>query len=496
MGMSDTHGPDILRHWQSWLLIPILTLAFLIAYIPHRDYAFPVHLDEWQVMVYTDELMAQGSLANASNPLSGTAGLTWNQTGELGDHIFWGIFREVAGLDWLPIFRYFPGIIFMMVVLGVFALANRLGFGREGALFASLIPTTVGILGPAFLVPIALAMVFIPLALFTVFYLRGWRSYLVLMILIVAPAAIHPPTAAVLLVVLVPYGLLCLRGEWRHSLGMALAVGLPFAVLFPVIYRMAIPFARRLLTEQSLNPYVDLPSVIPELGYITVVLFILGTVFLTWKGGKERYGLVLGTGLLLVVLAAFYTLHYGTEIVYYRGLLVGMLLVSVVAGAGLGAGGWVLGTGDQGTGSGQSPGHDHGHGSWWWGVRLGLTVGIVVGAVGVGVTARVNEPFYHMVEAADYRAFGWIGENMGEGYGRGLVDPWQGIAFVSVTGKPVYSLVGDKPDGNASAANAFLEGGGGDTGLLVKNKIDIVYASQQLENADLNEIRANVYILR
>ena len=76
------------------------------------------------------------------------------------------------------------------------------------------------------------------------------------------------------------------------------------------------------------------------------------------------------------------------------------------------------------------------------------------------------------------------------------MEPLQGIAFVSVTGKPVFSLTGEAPDGNANSASEFLANGGQDTGLLVRNKIDVVYASPKMENIELNGIRKNMYILR
>ena len=473
-------GNSLRQHWQTLILVPILALAFFMAYIPHRDYAYPVHLDDWQVMVFTNELMEKGSTAELTNPVYEADWLVGNQTGELGDHIFWSAFREITGMDWLPVFRYFPGIIFMMAVLGVFVLAHRQGFGWQAALLASLIPTTTGILGPAFLVPVALAMVFLPLTLFTVFYLRGWRTYLLLALLMAAPAAIHPPTAAGLLVVLVPYGLLCLRREPKHSLGMALAVGLPFIALFPVIYRMALPYVNRLAAEQAVSRYVYLPTIIQELGYVTAALFILGMIYLAWQGKKEGYGLALGTGMILVMLAVFYTLHYGVDIVYYRGLLVGMLLMSVLAGAGMKAI------------SRASPLFKGRLRGIFRHLRLPAVALIVVLVLVTTIMTRLQEPYYHMVEAADYRAFRWIGEYLGEG--KGLVDPWQGMAFAGVTGKQVYSFIGETPDGNAEAAYEFLNNAGTDSNFLVDNKIDTVYTKGRVENPDLNEVRGGVYI--
>jgi hypothetical protein len=489
-------GNILTNHWRGVLLIPILALAFYIAFIPHRGYAYPVHLDEWQVMTYTNQLIENGSTIALTNPLNGGP-QNLNQVGELGDHVFWGIFREVTGIDWLPIFRYFPGVIYMITVLGVFILARRMGFEWQAAFFAALLPTTVGILGLAFLVPISLAMLFLPLALFTAFFLRGWWSYLVLSILVVAAAAIHPPTAAMLIVVLVPYGLLCLKGNFRHSLSMALAVGLPFVALFPVIYRMAVPILKRIFVEQTINPYVDLPMIIPKLGYVVVGLCLVGVAYLAWKGKKTDYGLILGTAAVLGVTAIYYTLHYGAEFVYYRGLQVGMLMVSILAGVGLG---WIMSwrgvaIPDLVEGAPGRRGNDKIRVTLYL-LSLPLALALIVMTLGTVIPARLSEPYYHMIDGGDYRAFDWIGQNVGEEYKRGLVDPWKGMAFTGVAEKLVYSMTGDKPDANAESAYKFLSDNGTDTNLLRANGISIVYTTGEVENPDLNEVRQGVYILK
>ncbi len=401
------------------LLVPILALAFFIAYIPHRNYAYPVHLDEWQVMVFTNALMEKASTAQLTNPIYGGDDLTWNQMGELGTHIFWGAFKEVTGLDWLVIFRYFPGIVYMITVLSVFILAGRQGFGWQAAFFASLLPTTVGILGPAFLVPISLAMLFIPLALFVAFNFRSRWSYPVLSALVVAPAAIHPPTAAVLIVILAPYILLNLKGSPRHSLGMALAVLLPFVALFPVIYRIAVPMVKRLFVPQSTSPFVDLPSVIPTLGYVTILL-CLGRSRRSGvereadglRSGPGRCGLAGPPGRLL-----FAALWSGNRLPAWACRLA-MLMVSILAGAGLGvvgAWGWRSGIGD-------SPGRLRLSTS----LRPLVTLALVAVTLFVTIPARLHQPYYQMLDSGDYRAFTWIRANLGDGYGKALLDPVAG----------------------------------------------------------------------
>ncbi len=215
----------------------------------------------------------------------------------------------------------------------------------------------------------------------------------------------------------------------------------------------------------------------------------MGMIYLAWQGKKDGYGMELGTGILLVMLAVFYTLHYGVDIVYYRGLLVSMLLMSVLAGAGVG---WVMTLGvtpvlrqaqDERTVKFRS---DRRSSAWISPVAGLIIIGVLMGTI---IPMRLQEPYYHMVEAADYRAFRWIGEYPGDGEGKGLVDPWQGMAFAGVTGMPVYSLIGETPDGNAAAAYEFSQGAFAETSFLVQHNIAVVYTNGLVENTDLNKVR-------
>ncbi len=134
-------------------LVPILALAFYIAFIPHQNYPYPVHIDEWVHLAYSEAMLQAGS-TTFIDPFLGQSisGLSSNL--EAGFHLFWGVFQQISGISWLTIFRYFPGVIFMITVLSVYVMARREGFGWEAALSTCLILTTVGILGPAFLVPV------------------------------------------------------------------------------------------------------------------------------------------------------------------------------------------------------------------------------------------------------------------------------------------------------------------------------------------------------
>ena len=458
------------------ILLPITALAFYLAFIPHHNYPYPVHVDEWVHLANAKALMRAGSITFPGSFLL-----------EAGFHLFWGVFQTISGISWLEIFRYFPGIIFIITVLSVYILAQRQGFGWEAAFFTALMPTTVGILGPAFLIPMAMGLLFIPLSLFLAFNFRTAWSYLTLFILVSFLLAIHAPTAVALAIILVPYILLNLKGSFKHSLWLTLALTIPFLAPFPWIFSMLLPTANLLFSPQTLPTYIQLPLIIKTYGYLPVLLGLLGIFVLAVKGGNKSYGIVLGLLALLVMLVAYYTFQYGVEIMYFRGLTYMMLLMSIVAGAGLmgvrrlhlpiKVGAWL-----------KIPFLTKNAGNILCLALIALTLFMVI-------PVRQNTPFYHMIDKADYEAFICIKDNVPESYDRAVLDPWKATAFAAVSEKDVYTRIHEYPQAKDDQAYTFLSDGGTDTAFLRENRISIVYSRETIRNPDLVEVRENVYLL-
>jgi len=378
------------------ILLPVVALAFYIAFIPHLNYPYPVHLDEWTHLACSNQIIEQASVVGLTDPFSGGAPIE-NQELEVGFHLFWAIFHQISGISWLFIFRYFPSIIFIITVLSVYVLAQRQGFGWQAALFTCLITTTVGILGPAFMVPVAMGFLFIPLSIFLVFNFRTVRSYLVLFIFMCFLLTLHGATAVGLVIILIPYILLNLKGNFRHSLGITLALAIPVGVSLPWIFDTLLPAAKSLFSPVPILPFVDIPQVIQTYGYLPILLGILGTFLLAMKGTKESYGLVSGLLALLLMLTAFFTFHYGIPIVYYRGLVYVMLMMGIVGGAGL-TGVKNLRLPAKLSTRLKVPLITRNMGNILCLVLIGLTLYIAI-------PDRQNTSYYHMIDEEDYQAF-------------------------------------------------------------------------------------------
>jgi hypothetical protein len=121
-------------------MIPVVALAYYISFIPHQGYPFPVHIDDWVHMAYADALVRAGSTTFTEPFLGQTVVGSGAPHLEAGFHLFWGVFHQISGISWLTIFRYFPGVVFIITVLSVYIFAHRQGFGWEAALITCLVP--------------------------------------------------------------------------------------------------------------------------------------------------------------------------------------------------------------------------------------------------------------------------------------------------------------------------------------------------------------------
>jgi len=467
-------------------LAPILALAFYMAFVPHQGFPYPVHVDEWVHMACAKQIISNAGTVGLTSPFSGGAPI-WNQTVELGFHLFWAILQQITGISWLVIFKYFPAIIFMLTVASVYVMARREGFGWEAAFFTCLIPTTLGTLGPGFLVPMAMGMLFIPLSLFIAFNLRGWQSYVVLFIFTCFLVLMHGATAVCLAIILLPYILLNIRKDLKHALGITAALAIPFIAPFPWIFKLLLAKAGLLFRYQPLPQYVDLPRDFQLYGYLPTIFFVIGTFWLIRSGARKGYALAFGSLAILAVVVVFVQLHFGVGLVYLRGFVILLLMMSIVAGCGLWAVRRIKLSADLAAKLRSAFIARH----------LGHMLCLVFIALilFIAIPTHQNIPYYHMIDTKDYNAFVWLAQNVDESYDKAILEPWKATAFTAVTGRKVYTKILMTPREKDRKAHRFLEQGCTDTDFLRKNGISIVYTRRGCKNPDLVEVRKYVYLL-
>lgn len=472
-------------------LVPILALAFYLAYIPHLNYPYALHIDEWTHIVHSNALLHENGIFY-TDPFSGQGSGDIISRLELGYHLPLAIFQRISGVSWINIARYFPSIIFVFIIQSVYIFAKKLGFGWEAAFFTSLVPTTVGILGPALLVPVAMAFAFVPIILLLVFNFKTFWSYLTVSIIFSFLIILHAASAILVITIVIPFVILSLKRDFKHGLFITIALAFPFLITLPWTFSLIMSQFQTIFVQKSLPPYHDFLNIITGYGYFPIIFCLIGVLFLTIKTNREKYGLVLGLVILLMMLAGFYSLHYGISLLYLRGLLFAMLMMSIVAGAGLMAirklTMWLIDL--------KSKNHFIAH----LGSILVCLIVVVI-TLAVAIPDRLATPYYHMIDKTDYETFAWIKDNISSNNKKALVDPWKATAFTAITGKYVYSRIVNNPTAKDEAAYEFIRNGGVDSEFLRENGVSIVYArinaiEYSINNPDLVEVRKNVYILK
>jgi hypothetical protein len=268
---------------------------------------------------------------------------------------------------------------------------------------------------------------------------------------------------------------------------MIIVLAVPFLAPFPWILANLLSTGQTLLTPQALPTYVDFPRLIKTYGYLPIGLCMLGVLVLALRSGKKNYGLLLGLLAMLAMLVTFFTFHYGISIVYERGLMFTMLMVGIVAGAGLMA---VKNFSEWLTIKAGVFSYVMRYLGWFFClVLVGVTLFI-------GIPDRQHIPYYQMINDGDYQAFVWIKENVGEGYDRAILDPWKATPFTAITGKKVYTRIHAFPKPSDEEARRFLEAGCSDTAFLKQNGISIIYTEGECRNPDLTQVSKNIYLLR
>jgi hypothetical protein len=403
--------------------------------------------------------------------------------------LLWANFQQVTSISWLTIFRFFPGVIFLFTILSVYILTRRAGCGLEAAFFTSLIPTNVTMLGPSFLVPVALGMMFLPLFLFLVFNHRVMASYIIIFIFVSFLLLMHPPTAMILAIVLLFFVVFNIAKNLIHSLAITAVIAIPFIAIFPQVAQMTPGITKFVAGAVSLPPYLPyLPQLFHLWGYLPTFFFVLGVFWLGKRGGPQDYALILTCLFFLLHNSIFAIWHLGFQIVYHRSPIYLMLLMSIIGGYGL----WRLRNLSL---SGKLTAKLKVRPLSRYTLRIILVSIIIALSLVQTVIAQSRTPFYHVIDEEDYHAFVWIGENLADSYQKAILDPWKATAFMALARREVYTRIQHAPGEADFRAYEFLRTGCTDTDFLEDNGISIVYSRDEVHNSELIRAGKNIYIL-
>ena len=218
------------------------------------------------------------------------------------------------------------------------------------------------------------------------------------------------------------------------------------------------------------------------------MLCILGTFLLAIRGGKKNYGLAFGLLALLAMLVTFYSFHYGIAIKYERGLIFMMLMVGIVAGAGL--------TGIKNLRFPEFIATRLSMPSITQNIGKALCLVLIGITLAIAIPAHQATPYYHVIDEPDYKAFVWIKENLDEDYKKAIPNPSKASAFTAITGKYIYTRTHTAPMAKDIEVIKFLEEGCLDTDFLRENEISIIYTERECSKPDLVNVIDRVYLLK
>jgi hypothetical protein len=344
-----------------------------------------------------------------------------------------------------------------------------------------------------------LALTFVPVSLYIVNNHKNIWSYLVLSAMIVFLMILHATSAILVSLLLIPFVIIGFRYDKKHSLWTMLAVVVPFIVTLPVTHTLISSQASVLFTQKQLPSYISFIQIISGYGSLPAVFCLIGTFVLALKGSWKEFNLVVSLLVLLVVLAVYYTLHFGIDAISIRGILFAMLMMAMVAGAGFSE-------------------IRRLEFSWLDNVRINSPhvmkqVNVFLSIVVVGFTLvsiipnRQAELYYHMIDETDYESFTWIYNNVDSAYSRAILDPWKATAFTALTEKYVYTRIHSFPKPKDEEAYQFLRNGSSNTSFLITNGISVIYTrvndidtnrtiEYEVNNPDLVEVKKYVYLLK
>lgn len=476
-----------------WLCLAAIFLAgFLMTSIPRFDYAYPLHLDEWWHYGDATSLVETGD-ANYPEPYPQPpdADDVITDDVEIGYHVFLAELKLITDVSWLNLLRFLPGLILGILALMAYFFGKEKGFGLAAAFLVVLIPTTTRFLGPAFTVPVALALVFIPLTLLILNQSMGTvRRLLILFSICLGLLFIHPPTMAIVTGICIIHSLifLFLRSTSKSRYLLPLLTLVVVAMIYMIMVLWA-PSAIEFVLEEASDSerHLTLPPImntLSDFGFIPVALFVIGAAILAYKGTRFYWTMLLSIVALLAFIQLYPHYYVGPDIIYERGWLYTYIFMALIGGLALISLGQYAKSALNNNPALAST------------VQFTAVAFLVIVASAFSLRNHLDEPYYHMIDDTIYKDFLWIEENVPPQYDTCLVDKGMAWAFAPVTGKfGYYAEIAPNPHPEGRSVMEFLQNGLTDTSWLKDRDIDMVYTQGLVQNDDLVEVHNNVYLL-
>jgi len=443
------------------ILIGILILTSYTVFIPKLNYKYPIHVAEWEMM--TDMMAIKKAESTVFLNMHNGEQIITNSLEIMPKVLF--VVMNNFGIDLLWIFRFMPIFFMCLLIVSVYLLARKKGYGLEAAFLCSFIPTTVRLLGPSFLVAVSICLFLIPLTLWLVFYKKKIFGCLIIFLTFLFYS--HPPTAIAVCMFLGIYFLLNIKDTLK-------AKQIFFAML--ISFLMFVPYVMPTLLHRGTESAqfsggIFIDAIWEYFGIIPLLLFIPGIYFLSHDPDKKDLTILFSVITLFVLLIIFRQYGFTLFLMPTRIHMYLFLFISVIGGLLLSKLRKIKKMPE---------------------IYIFLILLVLI----LSVNSHKKEPYYHIINNKDYENFIWIKENIHEG--NAVLYPWKAIGFPAISEIPVYSYIPRGPNSYYFERNSellkFLNNDCKDDDFIVDNDISVIYGAK-CNNKILENPRPNIYVV-
>lgn len=414
---------------KSYLILLVLVLlgAFL-NYLPHLNYPYPLHVDEWTHFTNSQHLSDNTPLYFGGE----------SESLEKGFHILLATLKTF-GIDYFTQFQFLASFFTILISLALF-IAVRKYFNENTALFSVFffifIESSASFLGPMFLIPLSVGMLMIPIALYLV-------ETNFLFLIVASTLIIHPPSGIALLFLVGSYWVFNRNKKiiWNSLLGVLLSLPLFFGDLAE----------SGLSNLQFREAFIPPIFILRSLGVVLSLSVLVG-YFLSAK--KKKYWLFLYSGILLSLMMLSYKFNTDILIFYERNVMYLLEIFAIPFGVFLAFFAEKFRSFKK--------------------ISVPLLFVLLL-LIAVPPKIESTTKMYHIVNETEINNYLAYKNVEGE---RAVIHPWKAIAFTPLAQKEVYSRIPPGPIPEYLKRNEeifeFFNQSCSNKSFLEENEIDIV----------------------
>lgn len=483
---------------------------------PHWDYPYPLHVDEWFGLGYGQEVIASGQLTFES-PYERRV-ISYHP--EMGFHMIWAFLGIITDVQLIDLFRLAPGILLVLLSFFTYIFGRKRGFGLEAALFIPLIPTSLWTLGPAFVVPVSVATLSIPLIVLPTGerLSRGSGPWLWTMLFLISGTLfVHPTTESLLTLIATLYigsFLIEMVTRRRYHEALKLLGALGIRVLLPaIVLAIWMPSLTRSVLYYSTSR-IQLPNTpdglfyhfLNAFGWEAAFVGVLGMGFFIYRSDFLLRGLVLPfVAVVLALFVEFYPKYFiGPPPLYNRSWIMLGLLLAIFLGCAVSSYFKIS----------KELAHNIGprfHKQFPQGL---LALSRIIGVLLIGVLLYTGlfgnyerdifANYYHIIDSPVDSHYQWIGEHVDEtervASGEAVMG-WTYPLFAGVGTKSIGADALPFSDPKANALRLMMAEAELDVPWLKSNGISVLYSCdhigrcREMSNSGVHKVKEGVYVI-